>query len=220
MSLDPRTRLVMLVLVSVVLAATSSRVALGAALVGLALGALLAHQGRVLPAALRVVMPLGVLVFALSFVGVGFEAAVAGVLRLAALVTASLVLFASTTPEDMAGALVSGGLPYPAAFVLGAATGFVPQVARRAAAVRDAQRARGLPLDTGLAGLRHAPALFLPVLAQSFALAEELAEAMESRGFSRPGRTFRRTYRLTRLDWAVVAAALGATAAYLRWGGP
>jgi energy-coupling factor transport system permease protein len=38
-------------------------------------------------------------------------------------------------------------------------------------------------------------------------LADELAEAMEARGFGRPGRTFWRDYRLRAIDWLVLAGA-------------
>jgi energy-coupling factor transport system permease protein len=110
-------------------------------------------------------------------------------------------------------------MPYPAAFVLMAAMQFVPVIARRASAVRDAQLARGIRLDAGLSSLRHYPVLALPVLYQSFKLADDLAEALESRGFARPGRTFRTKYKLGRIDWAVLTVATAATVTYVAWGG-
>ena len=69
-------------------------------------------------------------------------------------------------------------------------------------------------MEPGWSALRHYPAFFLPLLLQSFQLAEELAEAMEARGFGRPGRTFLSEYRLGPADWVVLAAsgaALGAS---------
>jgi energy-coupling factor transporter transmembrane protein EcfT len=50
-------------------------------------------------------------------------------------------------------------------------------------------------------------------LVQSFELADQLAEAMESRGFGRPGRTFARDYRLRVRDWLILAAAVAGLAA-------
>jgi energy-coupling factor transport system permease protein len=44
-----------------------------------------------------------------------------------------------------------------------------------------------------------------PVLVQAFQLADELAEAIEARGFGRPGRTFAREYRLRAVDWLAIA---------------
>jgi energy-coupling factor transport system permease protein len=46
-----------------------------------------------------------------------------------------------------------------------------------------------------------------PLLIQAFQLGDDLAAAMESRGFGRPGRTFRRDYRMRAVDWAVLTVA-------------
>ncbi len=95
---------------------------------------------------------------------------------------------------------------------------FVPVLSRRAQEVMDAQRARGIPLSPGLRGLRHYPALLLPLLVQAFTLADQLAEAMEARGFGRPGRTFLREYRMGVRDWvsALLAVLLLIGAAHYR----
>jgi energy-coupling factor transport system permease protein len=219
MSLDPRTRLLLLLLAVLALAVTSNVLLLAVVLSVLVLAGMLAGEEAALRRALRLVLFMAVLVFVLSVYGAGLQAALAAVLRLAAIVTASVLTFAGTSPVDLGNALVSGGVPYPAAFVLMAALQFVPVIARRAAAVYDAQRARGIPLDSGLSGLRHSPALVLPVLYQSFKLADDLAEAMESRGFSRANRTFRSAYRLQPADWIALAATTVATVLYVRAGG-
>ena len=75
---------------------------------------------------------------------------------------------------------------------------------RKVKNVLDAQRARGIPLEPGWAALRHYPAFFAPILIQAFQLAEELAEAMEARGFGRPGRTFLKEYEMRHRDWVVI----------------
>lgn len=215
--LDPRTRLVLLTVAIAGLAATPGAEALGAATLSLAVAAAASNAlGRV-ARAWRMALPLSLLVFALTGAGLGWHAALVAVLRLHAILGVSALVFGATPPEDLGNALVAGGVPYPAAFVLVTALHFVPVIARRAAAVRDAQRARGIPLDAGLASLRHYPALTLPVLYQSFKLADELAEAMEARGFARGGRTFRRAYRLGAADWAAIVGAGAALAGYLYW---
>ncbi len=81
----------------------------------------------------------------------------------------------------------------------------------------DAQRARGIPLEPGWAALRHYPAFFGPILIQSFQMAEELAEAMEARGFGRPGRTFLIEYRMVARDWLALAAAGALLLVYLKY---
>jgi energy-coupling factor transport system permease protein len=218
-SLDPRTRLVLLLLAVAALAFTRSLWLLAAVVAILCVAALAAGLEATLRAAGRLTIVMAVLIFVLTAYGAGLDAGLAAVLRLLAIVASAVLALGTTSPTELGDALVAGGLPYPAAFVIMAAVQFVPVIGRRAAAVRDAQRARGIPLDTGVAGIRHATALALPVLYQSFKLAEELAEALESRGFSRRGRTYRRAYRLQMPDWLVLGGAAVATAIYVRLGG-
>jgi energy-coupling factor transport system permease protein len=114
------------------------------------------------------------------------------------------VYFQTTLPEDLGNSLVQWGVPYAFAFILQGGMQFVPVMARRAEAVFDAQRARGL---LGRNILRDGPAALLaPLLIQSFKLADELAEAMEARGFGAPHRTFLREYRWGAGDMLLIAA--------------
>jgi energy-coupling factor transport system permease protein len=83
---------------------------------------------------------------------------------------------------------------------------FGPVMARRVEAIVDAQRARGL-LGRGIPW--NAPTTLLgPLLIQSFKLADELAEAMEARGFGAPHRNFLRHYRWGVADVLLVAASV------------
>jgi energy-coupling factor transport system permease protein len=65
------------------------------------------------------------------------------------------------------------------------ATRLVPTLERDAAGLVEALRGRGVAID----GLRGRARLLSPVLAGSLERALNLAEAMEARGFGRPGRT-------------------------------
>ena len=104
----------------------------------------------------------------------------------------------------LSNALLKMGVPYPFAFVLSASMQFVPVLVRRLGNIRDAQRARGIPIEGGLSLLIHLPALAGPLLIQAFKFADELAEAMEARGFGIPGRRFRHEPRFRWMDWIVV----------------
>ena len=104
--------------------------------------------------------------------------------------------------------MVKIGMPYAVAFVMSTALQFVPVLSRKAKNVLDAQRARGIPLEPGWSSLRHYPAFLGPLLIQAFQLAEELAEAMEARGFGRSNRTFLRIYKLHPLDWLAMGSGL------------
>ena len=61
-------------------------------------------------------------------------------------------------------------------------------------------------------------ALLMPLLVQSFVLAEQLAMAMESRGFARGGRTLRRIYRISLGEYGMMGVALGLLVVYGVWG--
>ena len=64
----------------------------------------------------------------------------------------------------------------------------------------------------------HFVALLMPLLVQSFVLAEQLAMAMESRGFARGRRTFRREYRISLGEYGMMGVTLGLLVAYGVWG--
>jgi energy-coupling factor transport system permease protein len=81
---------------------------------------------------------------------------------------------------------------------------FIPVLTRRAVNIRDAQRARGIPLQGGLRTLRYLPALLGPLLIQSFKLADEMAEALEARGFGAADRRYRQGLSLRTLDWGII----------------
>ncbi len=137
--------------------------------------------------------------------------------RLLAIFSVFFLFFHRVPPEDLANALVASGLPYEVAFVFSTGLAFVPVISRRAREVVDAQRARGIPLEPGWKALPHYPALLIPLLAQAFTLADQLSEALESRGFGRRGRSFVQPYRLSVLDWSVIALVIVALLVAWRW---
>jgi energy-coupling factor transport system permease protein len=55
-----------------------------------------------------------------------------------------------------------------------------------------------------------------PLLIQAFKLADELAEALEARGYGAPGRRFRKEPRFRRVDWAVALAGIAGLVLLLR----
>ncbi len=157
---------------------------------------------------LRLVIPMSLFFGAVTWWSVNVDAGAAAALKLLTLTTVFFIFFACTAPEDLANSLVKMGVPFTTAFVLSAGLNFVPIISRKARDVLDAQRARGIPLELGWRALRHYPAFLGPLLIQAFQLAEELAEAMETRGFGSPGRTFLKTYQLKFQDWFMISAGL------------
>lgn len=207
LDLDPRTRLGLTVLYGVLIVVSKQPVRLLAELGLLLLVILAVGEGQQYLRWLRLVAVMAATWFAISLWAFDLLTAVTASLRLVALASAFFLFFRITPPEDLGNALVKVGLPYEVAFVLSVSLQFVPVISRKARNIFDAQRSRGIPLEPGLAALRHYPALMAPLLVQAFQLADELAEAMESRGFGRSGRTFVRDYRLRTVDWLTLAGA-------------
>jgi energy-coupling factor transport system permease protein len=158
---------------------------------------------------LRFLVPMTLFFVLVMLWAFDIETAVIGALRVLTLTTTFFLFFRTTTPEDLANALVASGAPYTFAFIVTTAMQFIPVLARKMNEVFDAQRARGLLLEGNLARVRYYPALVVPLLVQTFTLADHLAEAMEARGFGAARRTFARPYVLRWSDAVLIGAALG-----------
>lgn len=166
------------------------------------------RQGLIYLRWLKLVLPMSLFFGAITWWTAGLIAGEIAALKLLTLTTIFFVFFLFQEPEDLANSLVKAKMPYPIAFVMAASLQFVPVINRRAKAVIDAQRSRGIPIYPGWTAFRHYPAFLMPLLIQTFQMAEDLAEAMEARGFSRPGRTFYKEYQLKILDWVLITGGL------------
>jgi energy-coupling factor transport system permease protein len=153
--------------------------------------------------------------FIIAWLAFDLPTALVSALRLLAIGTVFFLFFQTTPPEALSNALLKMGVPYPFAFVLSASMQFVPLLVRRLGNIRDAQRSRGIPVEGGLSLLIHLPALAGPLLIQAFKFADELAEAMEARGFGIPGRRFRHEPHFRWMDWMVVVISVAVLVAAL-----
>ncbi len=212
---DPRSKLIGAFVGTLFLVMFTHWVPLAASLGALAVMVLLLHLGR---SWIHFLTNLGFAVLTFFvIVSLAFDlltGVVAG-LRLLAIGTVFFLFFQTTSPERLSNALLKTGLPYPFTFVLSASMQFVPVLIRRARNIRDAQRARGIPIEGGPRTLFHLPALVGPLLVQAFKFADELAEAMEARGFGISGRRFRFEPRFRWVDWMVVGISLAVLTAGL-----
>jgi len=214
---DPRTKLILAVFFAAA-AAVSGPIWLVAAawavlILTLSILGFLKAYGRWL----ILVLPMAVVLGGVTAWSVHADAGILAALKLLTLTTVFFIFFSTTPAEDLANALVKAGLPYNIAFIMSTALQFVPIIGRKARDVLDAQRSRGIPVEPGWGALKHYPAFFVPLLLQSFQLAEELAEAMEARGFGRPERTFLVEYRLRVPDWVALGALGIVLAGFFFW---
>jgi energy-coupling factor transport system permease protein len=207
-SLDPRSKLIGTLAAAVILVGLHQWTSLVIAATILIGTVLLFHLGR---SWLGLLKGLGFAVasfFVIAWIAFDLMTGMAAGLRLLTLGTVFFLFFQTTSPEFLSNSLVKMGIPYPFAFVLSASMQFIPVLVRRAASIRDAQRSRGIPLDSRWGTVRHLPALVGPMLIQAFKLADELAESMEARGFGAPRRRFRHEPHFKGVDWLVVAVSL------------
>jgi energy-coupling factor transport system permease protein len=93
------------------------------------------------------------------------------------------------------------------------ATRLVPTLERDAAGIREAVRGRGLELE----GVRAYATLLSPLVAGSLERATNLSEAMEARGFGRPGHTRAPQPPWSWIDRAAVAGAAVLAVAGILW---
>jgi energy-coupling factor transport system permease protein len=137
--------------------------------------------------------------------------------RIAVPLMAFQYLFATSTPNQIVLGLVRIGVPYKVAFLVSTTFRFVPFLLEEYTAIRDAQRLRGIDLDSlGLAKKLVATArLLVPLLVNCLNKAQQLEIALQARGFTDEGE---RTYldpgraRMTTLERAVVALLFGGLA--------
>jgi len=206
--LDPRTKLITAFFFTILVVASRRLSWLLPEWGALAAFVIFIGEGRAYLRWLRLSLPMAVFFGGVTWWTADLNTGLMAGLALLNLVSVFFVFFSSTTPEDLGNSLVKIGLPYPVAFVFSTSLQFVPMIGRKAKNVLDAQRSRGIPLEPGWSALRHYPAFLGPLLIQAFQLAEELAAAMETRGFGRPGRTFYKDYRMGSADWLTIAVSL------------
>ncbi len=165
----------------------------------------------------RLIWPMTVMVAVVGFLFFDTETAFFLTLRIFNLLAVSLIAFRFISPEEIGAAMTQLRLPRALVFMLTAGLRYVPLLENKIRSIRDAQQSRGIDLRPRLRNACNWMAFLAPLLVQSFLLADELAVALESRGFSRRNRSIRRQRRLTLRDGAFMAGALISLLALTYW---
>ncbi|UCC93033.1 MAG: energy-coupling factor transporter transmembrane protein EcfT [Thermoplasmata archaeon] len=110
-------------------------------------------------------------------------------LRLYVVVAAFTIVSLTVHPDEFTQLLAR--FAYRSGLAVSLSTRFYPAVVRDASAIMDAQRSRGLDLDSGgrVARIRHRMPVIMPLFHSSLERAVGTAEAMEARGFGSAERT-------------------------------
>jgi biotin transport system permease protein len=134
------------------------------------------------------------------------------------LIVSAMILTASTIPSDLVSGIERllrplkfiGINSHDAAMMISLALRFVPALIGEYERIRNAQAARGMDLGKGgLRGkIRSITYLALPLTVNSFLRAEEIAAAIESRGYARGDRTYLRELCFKRADYAAIVLVL------------
>ena len=118
----------------------------------------------------------------------GLAFAVASTGRILVVISSFLWFAFTTRPDILMTALAQRGLPASLAYIIVATIQIVPRFRSRAAAIMDAQRARGLETTGRLVQrVRAVLPLVIPLILSSLIDVEERALAIEARAFNRPG---------------------------------
>ena len=132
-------------------------------------------------------------------------------LRFNVMLLAGVIFVATTRVEDFTAALCMVGLPYRVSFALSLAFRLVPTFMETATTIAQAQRCRGLDLDSGgfITRARKYIPLIVPVFMMAVRSADNLAMALESKGFGadRP-RTSCEQYTLSATGIVAIAGSI------------
>jgi energy-coupling factor transport system permease protein len=145
------------------------------------------------------------------FLFVEREALVYGVsiaLRLDATIIAGMIFLSTTRNEEVAIGLVRLGIPYRFAFAVSTALRLVPTIVATGLTISQAQRSRGLDLDSGniISRIRKHLPLLVPVFVTTVRSTNVFSMALESKGFGAgSGRTFFLHIAMGRRDVLVFA---------------
>lgn len=228
--LDPRTKLLWLVVLFGVALSFSNAIVLGAFFVGLVI------VGRVAKVRLSEVRGMALLSLWLMVLSVaiwpgyvvggatlftvgGFKVTTAGLLfgiamgfRIDIMLLAATIWMITTSPQKLTAGMLAIGLPYKAGTAMALTLRFVPLMNAEVKTILEAQRARGLELARGNPIRRtvKAAALLVPLFTRAFVTVQNLTIAMDGRGFgARKRRTSILELQLSRLDWVLCGIGVG-----------
>jgi energy-coupling factor transport system permease protein len=173
--------------------------------------------GRIWIRSFRLFWPMVCIVFVISFFSFDVWLAFLLSVRLFNLLTVSFIFFHTISSEEMGDGLRKIRIPYVVVFILTTAMHYVPLIGSKIRNIINAQQSRGIDLRPRLKNAVNFMALLTPLLVQSFLMSDELAMAMETRGFGRKGRSFRRKNQLTFIDWGLLTAGLIFLLIFIWW---
>jgi len=124
------------------------------------------------------------------------------------IITMGVILVSTTRNEELIMGMIRMGLPYRVGFAISTSLRLVPTVAASLMTISQAQRSRGLDLESGnvFQRVKKFLPLLVPVFISSIRNTNIFGMALESRGFgAREDRTYYLQMQMTKVDWIALA---------------
>lgn len=133
--------------------------------------------------------------------------AIARTLLMVLMISAGMVLITSTRNEELVNGMIELGMPYRVGFAISTALRLVPTIASSAVTISQAQRSRGLDLDSGnlFERIKKFLPLLVPVFISTIRSTNIFGMALESKGFgAREKRTYYLVFHMEKADYLVL----------------
>jgi len=136
-----------------------------------------------------------------------FYFSIARTLLILFMIATGMILITSTRNEELVLGMIRLGMPYRVGFAISTALRLVPTIASSTMTISQAQRSRGLNLDSGgiMDRIRKFLPLLVPVFISTIRSTNIFAMALESKGFgARENRTFYLNLQMRKADYYVL----------------
>lgn len=136
-----------------------------------------------------------------------FLFALARMMLMILMICTGMILISTTRNEELVLGMIRMGMPYRVGFAISTALRLVPTIASSTVTISQAQRSRGLDLDSGniLERIRKFLPLLVPVFISTIRSTNIFGMALESKGFgAREKRTFYLKLQMRTADYAVL----------------
>ncbi len=137
---------------------------------------------------MRGILPFLIIIFFVNLISVSRERvnySLSMTLRFASLTSAFSIFFLTTTPDELALAMESSGIPRDYSLMFTMALRFVPTLSRDLQIITDALKSKGFELEKGniVTRLRNYAYVLVPLIIYEIRRSLMIAEALEARGY-------------------------------------
>jgi energy-coupling factor transport system permease protein len=137
--------------------------------------------------------------------------AIARTMLMILMISTGMILITSTRNEELVNGMIRLGMPYRVGFAISTALRLVPTIVTSTITISQAQRSRGLDLESGnlLERLKKFLPLLVPVFISTIRSTNIFAMALESKGFgASEERTFYLVFEMKKTDYIVLVFAV------------